>query len=1431
MVLLSILPAAPLTDEAAASTTVVHSGYADLRNGTLENVTIRGFGGGATVVLARTEVDSWYRQPTPAYPSYRAFCRAATVFGDDKVLLFGGWNGGSHLGDTWLYDLGEGNWSLVEPAGRPEARDDYAMAPVYGTGSIVLFGGGDYLLNDTWVFNATQRNWSRQYPPVSPPGRHNAALSPVDGDDKVVLFGGSDWSGPFNDTWIYDLGDNVWAPIVSVVTPPARDSHALSWVPGDDKVVLFGGNNGWPYLNDTWAFDCSEGQWRRVNSTTAPVQTFGNVLCPLLGTGKLLLYGGQNLGNQTWFFDIASGSWVQVTTRGVSYGRTDYAMAPVWDTDQAVLFGGYAGGFRDSTWLFNFSGFRPEGWYTGQPVGLGGPADLRFISWNATLPAGTDVSFQLRSALSPQALAAAPFTGPDGTSGTYYIIPGEGLSSGHAGDSQLQYRVRLRTERPEASPVLACVTVDANLWPDAPEPLLPSGGGWANGTAAFSWLFRDNDSAQPGGYRLQADDDEAFGSVDYDSGEVDSAAQCATAPLGEGDHFWRVRTRDAEGAWGPYCAPRAVRVDASAPNVTIITPPAGLLGTTSFTLFGTADDRGSGISSVECRADAGPWRPCNGTSNWRVDLDLPAGPHSVEVRAWDAAGNRATARVNYTVNRPPEVNLTSPAEGGRYNVTDRLELSAEGSDPDGDDLTFIWKDGPVALGTGRALSALFGAGDHTVTVSVSDGRGNLVVRAVNFTVYSAVPLPAVQILSPREKEVLRSSTVQVNFSVLNFSISPTAGGPHLAYRLSGGGEQAWYSSSSFVLDDVDNGPHNLTIWLVDGEGRNLSAPGSRATVNFTVNDPDRNLPDLVLSAADLSIRPEMPNEGDEVSMTFRVFNRGLQSASTFTVRLYVDGNDTAEKTFRALDAGANSTGKLVWRSARGVHDLRLTVDPSNEIPERNETNNEVGFVVEVGGPVPAATAGQWPVWGLALLLLAAIIAGLAVLRGRGGSRGRPAGGAGAAVRGAPDSGLKPLDGLFAIEDIFLIYRDGRLIQHASRRLTAGEDSSEIMASMLTAVQTFIQDALSRGQQAVLGGMEYSGRKILLEADRNLILAAVISGPEPDGLRNEMAQTLRNIEAEFSPLLPGWDGDIVALSGTRRFLTALGKFRSGELSELERHMESQLPTDVKVMSEVEFYQGFARLKVAVRNEGDMLVADAALDLHFNEEILRLDRVEPAYQMSGKRVVLGNLGPKEKKTVAYYLDPQICTESAVDGVLTYRDAKGEFKTVPLRRRMVTVVCPILHTEENINTAMLRRLISEELDQRDSKLFVVPARLPMQEAFGLGKRSVEGHDVRFVREFVEREPHKAEAWYFGKTKAREAKLVIRVCARGEGRTLEFFVASGSRLAVTGLLAELRSDLVKRQKETAPAVHRMEQVVDLALKERLDAERPLLEKYADGA
>jgi hypothetical protein len=200
------------------------------------------------------------------------------------------------------------------------------------------------------------------------------------------------------------------------------------------------------------------------------------------------------------------------------------------------------------------------------------------------------------------------------------------------------------------------------------------------------------------------------------------------------------------------------------------------------------------------------------------------------------------------------------------------------------------------------------------------------------------------------------------------------------------------------------------------------------------------------------------------------------------------------------------------------------------------------------------------------------------------------------------------------------------------------------------------------------------------------------------------------------------------------------------------------------------------------------------LIFNENVLRLDRVEPLYERRGDDILLGELDPKEKKTLAFYLDPQICTESHLDGNLTYKDGTGTLKSLTMPRKLASVVCPIMFTDENINTAMLKRMIDNELDKKDSKLFAIPPGIAAKTAFELGKSAVQHHDVKLVREFFdEAAGFIGEAWYYGKAKGRDDKLIITTRVIAEKNILEFFAASASTLMVTGLLAELKGDLQK--------------------------------------
>ena len=229
--------------------------------------------------------------------------------------------------------------------------------------------------------------------------------------------------------------------------------------------------------------------------------------------------------------------------------------------------------------------------------------------------------------------------------------------------------------------------------------------------------------------------------------------------------------------------------------------------------------------------------------------------------------------------------------------------------------------------------------------------------------------------------------------------------------------------------------------------------------------------------------------------------------------------------------------------------------------------------------------------------------------------------------------------------------------------------------------------------------------------------------------------------------------------------------------------------VNVLSEVEVFQGFVRLKVGVKNEMNMVITDAKFDLEFDENAMRLDRIEPVFERKGNKVILGVIHPQEKRTMAFYLDPIICTESHIDGTLVYKNIYGELKTTAMKRRKAEVVCPILYTPENINTAMLNRLVNEELPVHDNKIYQIPAGLDYERAMSICKDTILSHDLKFVREFLEHDESdpEIEAWYYGTTKVKKHKVVIKASTRKNTNTIELFVACKDKYVITGFLAEL--------------------------------------------
>jgi hypothetical protein len=124
-----------------------------------------------------------------------------------------------------------------------------------------------------------------------------------------------------------------------------------------------------------------------------------------------------------------------------------------------------------------------------------------------------------------------------------------------------------------------------------------------------------------------------------------------------------------------------------------------------------------------------------------------------------------------------------------------------------------------------------------------------------------------------------------------------------------------------------------------------------------------------------------------------------------------------------------------------------------------------------------------------------------------------------------------------IDDLFLIYRDGRLIAHHTRKLTPEMDD-DILSGMLTAVQEFIKTSFGGDDQTPVDEISYGNNKILIEHGRYIFMSAVIEGQGSVQLHERMKIAVHNIELESEAMLKEWSGDARDLKDAKKWLKAV-----------------------------------------------------------------------------------------------------------------------------------------------------------------------------------------------------------------------------------------------------------------------------------------------------
>jgi hypothetical protein len=132
----------------------------------------------------------------------------------------------------------------------------------------------------------------------------------------------------------------------------------------------------------------------------------------------------------------------------------------------------------------------------------------------------------------------------------------------------------------------------------------------------------------------------------------------------------------------------------------------------------------------------------------------------------------------------------------------------------------------------------------------------------------------------------------------------------------------------------------------------------------------------------------------------------------------------------------------------------------------------------------------------------------------------------------------------ALENLFLIHNDGRLVHHVTREENTLLDK-DVVSAMFTAVQEFVKDSFQKGEVG-LKKLEIGDKNVLIEKGKSVYLALIYSGWPSKEVFTNLSMLLRDIEERYEGRLEKWNGTMKSVKGVdKMLLDFMGKsFRPG-----------------------------------------------------------------------------------------------------------------------------------------------------------------------------------------------------------------------------------------------------------------------------------------------
>jgi hypothetical protein len=976
-------------------------------------------------------------------------------------------------------------------------RQGAAVASETGSDLVLVFGGSNSSvdglpLSSTYVVWLDNETVHQVPTPAGLQARAEASLA-WDGSlgiPRFVLFGGQGSAGNvFRDTWWFFPENFTWVQVCGPVPFPSPCAVPSSWgssfqaEPGTNLLTLFGGQSGGVplYLKDTWTYAVGSG-WTNVTSGTSPPALFEACSTVLdVGGGEMLLFGGEladgTYSNQTWELTWSSLIWTMVPpTPYWPLGREACALADTSPGPSALLCGGLNGTtVYNDAWDFDASS---STWVHLGPQVPGPLAYASMINWTAR---GEDSLWV--------------YGGSNGTEqglseawvGALLPLPGPTLGVPTLTPSPPVIGVPFNVSATALAPGALSVT-QVNISVDYP------GGGITRGAL----LSRYNGTPAWGNWSI-----------------------LLPGPTSPGTLSWTVVALDTSGA------------TAVQGGSTTVAPVPGTLQGFVYgeTVVGGRPTVGP-IAGAKVYANGSTMSNTTSLvtgSSGEYTFSLPAGRYDVSAFAPTYLPQNATASVDWGTTT--SLDLTLPL------------IQA----PVGELQGFVYGLASVAghaevtplVGASLVITGT-GPGNVTHTTTASDGGYAVALPVGDYQVNVSVSGYA---SGSNRSTVQRAETTSLDFWLPSLSVQSgidlegnvTIAGTSPPEDLIGVLVVANTSTHGLQYTGLTNDNGTYAFSLEPGEDYNVTfsvggyhpvywnfsyAVGGYLIyhdVNMSADNPAFEL------FATLTASSGSPVSGTQVTATVTVTNGDLVAQSDGSVVLTLVGpggspriTETSNDT-GGIAAPLNHSGDLqeIFVAPSGittptVYTLHAIV---SALGFSNKVTTQVELIISPVPPAPLPPTSSATSW-TTIAIIAILVAVVTVLASFLVSRRNPP----------------------RVEEIFLVYKGGKLVWHASRTARADLEP-EVVTGMLEAIEGFVQKSFTP-EGGHLHVLEFANMKLHIVRGERLTAAALIGGRRPQETVRQVQVALIDMEKAWKAALEDWDGTSTSLPHIRAYVEAL-----------------------------------------------------------------------------------------------------------------------------------------------------------------------------------------------------------------------------------------------------------------------------------------------------